>query len=59
MLLERMGVFEEAASGAHARRAKTPAAATNAGPGAVVIGLSPHNTVGDMEQIIRVVASLR
>jgi len=24
-----------------------------------VIGLSPHNTIGDMEQIIRVVASLR
>ena len=65
MLLERMGVFEEPASGAHARRVQRgsdrAASATPqyTGPGAVVIGLSPHNTIGDMEQIIRVVASLR
>lgn len=62
MLLERMGVFEEPASGAHAdRSAKAQALRDEARtePGAVVIGLSPHNTMGDMQQIIRVVASLR
>lgn len=67
MLLERMGVFEEAATGAHAKRERVSARGAGrraaamelTGPGAVAIGLSPHNTTNDVEQILRVVASLR
>lgn len=56
MLLERMGVFEEAASGAHAR--VKSAKPQDVSPGAVVIGLSPHNTTHDVDQVLRVVASM-
>ncbi|MBC2682454.1 aminotransferase class V-fold PLP-dependent enzyme [Corynebacterium anserum] len=77
MLLERMGVFEEAATGMHARRSypemdsmgwgavgwgdvgRRAARTASTGTGAVAVGLSPHNTTGDMEQILRVMASLR
>lgn len=72
MLLERMGVFEEASTGAHAKRERVEgaqgrvvagrrAAATEqlGGPGAIAIGFSPHNTIHDVDQVLRAVASLR
>lgn len=54
-LLERMGVFEEVAEGAHAR---VGGAVGVDAPGAVAVGLSPHNTAHDVDQLLRVVASL-
>nr|WP_296239879.1 aminotransferase class V-fold PLP-dependent enzyme [uncultured Lawsonella sp.] len=50
-LLERMGVFEE-----------HPAASSDSPldqAGAVAVGFAPHNTVHDVEQLVRVVASVK